>query len=110
MTPHSNWPERLTPLGSMSLTLWIQDCSCRCGQKWVHSYLTYNNGGRPLPKDEDKFSVNRIEHARRNHSHCHRRVPLGLGVGWEPVVKTSAAAPASKQSKPSALELLKRIG
>jgi hypothetical protein len=113
MTPFDPPSPNQTPRGSHSLLLWIQDCSCKCGQRWVHSHLTYNNGGTPLPKDEDKLSVSAIVHSRRSASHCHRCAPLGLGVGWE---RAESAAPTVSVSKPSAiktklsaLDLLKKV-
>lgn len=80
-----------------SLLLWIETCSCSCGNRWTHSYLTYSTGGTPRPQDELKLKVERIEPTRRNSSSCFRCVPLGLGIGWtrpEPAPETKPARSA----------------
>jgi len=86
------------------LSLWIETCSCKCGQRWTNSYLTYGFGGTPTPLDEDRLMVERIIPTTKNHSHCFRCAPLGLGLGW----KSAAGGPAkeSKAVQPAIDELL----
>ena len=87
-----------------TLTLWIESCSCRCGNAWTHSYLTYPNGGTPNPIDEDKFTVTHIIPSRRNYSSCFRCAPLGLGIGW--TKETPAQSAVQTPRNASASELL----
>ena len=76
-----------------SLRLWVVSCSCSCGQKWTHSYVTFSLGGTPNAQEEDKLPVEAITETRRNFSHCFRCVPLGLHIGWLEADK-SPPAPA----------------
>jgi hypothetical protein len=66
-----------------NLILWINECSCVCGNRWTHSYPTFSRGGTPGPIEEAKGTITHIIPSRRQFNHCHRCVSLGLGIGWQ---------------------------
>lgn len=103
----------MTPVNQKSpdyerkLTMTVYDIQCKCGNQWVHSSVTYSNGGHPLEKDVETLEWLLVDPVRRQVSRCHRCVPLGLPLGWAAVYQTHYSAAAVKP--PSALDLLKRI-
>jgi len=64
--------------------LWldIHDYRCRCGHTWTHSRVRHTNGGTPPPSMEEKNWCEGYTTYTQTTSHCHRCVPLQLGIGW----------------------------
>ena len=80
------------------LALWVLSCSCKCGNKWTHSYPTFHSGGQPAPIEADRGKVTRIYTSPRHFAHCPRCIDVGLPLGWE--------AQAMPKAKPSLSSLL----
>lgn len=74
------------------LALWIHDCSCVCGNKWTHSYVTMLMGGTPTPQLEYHGEVIRVVETITHHTnHCYRCVNLALlNKGWSKPTQDSS--------------------
>lgn len=91
-----------------NLAIWIISCSCNCGNKWTHSYVTFLAGGTPSPAEEHSGKVTTIhDHSHKQVSHCFLCATLGLGLGWQkpnPIPTTSTSTPKPKPMVQDLLE------
>lgn len=70
-------PQNPTPLA-----LWVQDNTCTCGNRWVHSYLTHANGGTLTATEEHGGTIVAMHSSRRLHTYCYRCHRLHLNLDW----------------------------
>ena len=84
-----------TPSAPM-LALWVQDNSCTCGNRWVHSYLTHYMGGSLTAAEEHNGTIVMMHSSRRNHTYCYRCHRLYLNLDWI----RPAQAPVRTPTKP----------